>query len=78
MNIEPGNIKQFESFLQFNSLEEFNSHIEMWMSVHKNKLAKGKLVGLKRLIHFAAKVPGECNAKIGRVLKAIHDVLNGN
>ncbi|MEH7346838.1 hypothetical protein V7122_23695 [Bacillus sp. JJ1532] len=78
MNLKSGNIKQFESFSQFKSLEEFNTHIEMWMSVHKDKLSKGELVGLKRLIRFAAKVPGVCNAKIGTVLKAIHEEFNGN
>ncbi len=78
MNLKSGNIKQFQSFSQFNNLEEFNTHIEMWMSVHKDKLSKGELVGLKRLIRFAAKVPGVCNAKIGTVLKAIHEEFNGN
>ncbi|MEH7524936.1 hypothetical protein V7149_16895 [Bacillus sp. JJ1503] len=78
MNLKSGNIKQFESFSQFKGLEEFNTHIEMWMSVHKDKLSKGELVGLKRLIRFAAKVPGVCNAKIGTVLKAIHEEFNGN
>ncbi|WP_235822779.1 hypothetical protein [Cytobacillus massiliigabonensis] len=78
MNLKSGPIKQFESFSQFKNLEEFNTHIEMWMSVHKDKLSKGERVGLKRLIRFAAKVPGVCHAKIGTVLKAIHEEFNGN
>ncbi|MBP2242224.1 hypothetical protein J2Z40_002798 [Cytobacillus eiseniae] len=78
MNIKSGNVEQFQSYSQFQSLQEFNMHIEMWLAVHKDKLTKGELVGLKRLIRFAAKVPGVCNAKIGTVLKAIHEEFDGN
>lgn len=78
MNLKSGNINQFETLSQFKSLKEFNAHIEMWLALHKDKLSKGELVGLKRLIRFAAKVPGVCNAKIGTMLKAIHEEFNGN
>jgi hypothetical protein len=78
MNLKSGNIEQFKSFSQFKSLREFNAHIEMWLAVHKNKLTKGEIVGLKRLTRFAAKVPGVCNSKIGTMLKAIHDEYDGN
>ncbi|MGN7399409.1 hypothetical protein ACTHO0_06090 [Cytobacillus praedii] len=78
MNLKSGNVEQFESFSQFKNLQAFNGHIEMWLAVHKDKLTKGELVGLKRLIRFAAKVPGVCNAKIGTVLKAIHEEYGGN
>ncbi|MDA6341764.1 hypothetical protein OSK59_26455, partial [Escherichia coli] len=56
----------------------FNAHVEMWLSVHKKNFSKGELVGLKRLVRFAAKIPGVSNAKIGTVLKAIHDEYNGS
>ncbi|WP_313801700.1 hypothetical protein [Cytobacillus sp.] len=78
MNVKSGNVEQFKSYSQFKNLQEFNAHIKMWLAVHKNKLTKGELVGLKRLIRFAAKVPGVCNAKIGTVLKAIHEEYGGN
>ncbi|WP_246197169.1 hypothetical protein [Cytobacillus depressus] len=78
MNLKSGNIKEFASFSRFKSLPEFNTHIEMWMAVHKDKFTKSELVGLKRLIRFAAKFPGVCNAKIGTMLKAIHEEYNGN
>lgn len=50
MNVKSGNVEQFKSYSQFKNLQEFNAHIEMWLAVHKNKLTKGELVGLKRLI----------------------------
>ncbi|MED3549350.1 hypothetical protein [Cytobacillus praedii] len=78
MNLKSGNMEQFKSFSQFKNLQAFNAHIEMWLAVHKDKITKGELVGLKRLIRFAAKVPGVCNAKIGTVLKAIHEEYGGN
>ncbi|WP_410894378.1 hypothetical protein [Neobacillus sp. 204] len=45
----------------------------MWLVEHKHDFSKGELVGLKRLVRFAAKLPGVCNAKIGTILKPIHE-----
>ncbi|ESU33426.1 hypothetical protein G3A_06260 [Bacillus sp. 17376] len=76
MTIKSGVIEGFEGYSQFSSLEEFNHHLEMWLAVHKHDFSKGELVGLKRLSRFAAKIPGVSNAKIGTVLKAIHEEYN--
>ncbi|CAM3710994.1 hypothetical protein [Mesobacillus zeae] len=73
MTIKSGVIDGFEKYSQFASLGEFNAHMEMWMAEYKHQFTKGELVGLKRLVRFAAKIPGVCNAKIGTVLKAIHE-----
>jgi N-acetylglutamate synthase-like GNAT family acetyltransferase len=78
MNLKSGSVDQFEQCSQFNNLQEFNVHLEMWLAVNKEKFSKGELVGLKRLARFAAKVPGVSNAKIGTVLKAIHEEYSGN
>ncbi|MCM3569337.1 hypothetical protein [Neobacillus mesonae] len=77
-NLKSGNIDRFEQFSQFASLTEFNHHMEMWMLDHKRDFSKGELIGLRRLIRFAAKIPGVCNAKIGTVLKAIHEEYHNN
>ncbi|WLR57290.1 hypothetical protein LC048_10750 [Mesobacillus subterraneus] len=76
MTIKSGVIDGFEGYSQFGLLEEFNRHLEMWLAVHKHDFSKGELVGLKRLARFAAKIPGVSNAKIGTVLKAIHEEYN--
>ncbi|RSD28864.1 hypothetical protein EJA10_03055 [Mesobacillus subterraneus] len=76
MTIRSGVIENFEGYSQFISLEEFNTHLEMWLSLHKHDFTKGEVVGLKRLARFAAKIPGVSNAKIGTVLKAIHEEYN--
>lgn len=76
MTIKSGVIEGFEGYSQFSSLEEFNRHLEMWLAVHKHDFSKGELVGLKRLSRFASKIPGVSNAKIGTVLKAIHEEYN--
>ncbi|WP_282174330.1 hypothetical protein [Cytobacillus firmus] len=78
MNLKSRRVNQFEQFSQFKDLQEFNAHLEMWLAVHKNNFSKGELVGLKRLVRFAAKVPGVSNAKIGTILKAIHAEYSGN
>ena len=73
MQLKSGTIHQFEQYSQFQSLTEFNHHLEQWLLEHKVEFSKGELMGLKRLVRFAAKIPGVCNAKIGTVLKAIHE-----
>jgi hypothetical protein len=50
----------------------------MWLLEHKQDFTKGELVGLKRPVRFAAKIPGVCNAKIGTILKAINQEYHDN
>jgi hypothetical protein len=78
MNLKSGSIDRFEQFSQFSSLKEFNTHFEMWLAIHKPDFSKGELLGLKRLVRFAAKIPGVCNAKIGTILKAINEEYKDN
>ncbi|MGG1397308.1 hypothetical protein ABE288_05680 [Bacillus salipaludis] len=73
MNLKSGQIQRFAEYSQFENLKEFNNHMEMWLVEHKQEFTKGELVGLKRLVRFSAKIPGVCNAKIGTMLKAIHE-----
>jgi hypothetical protein len=73
MNLKSGAIQQFDGFSQFSSLKEFNHHMENWLLEYKHEFSKGERLGLKRLIRFCAKIPGVCNAKIGTLLKAIHE-----
>jgi hypothetical protein len=78
MNLKSGRIEGFEQYSQFESVKEFNTHVEMWLAVKKQEFSKGELVGLKKLVRFSAKVPGVCNAKIGTLLKAINEEYQGN
>lgn len=78
MNLKSGEITGFEQFSQFTNLKEFNHHMERWLLQCKHEFSKGELVGLKRLVRFAAKIPGVCNAKIGTLLKAIHEEYHNN
>ncbi|MFC4289430.1 hypothetical protein ACFOYZ_22565 [Neobacillus cucumis] len=78
MNLKSGNIEGFEPFSQFESLKEFNRHMEMWLLDHKKDFSKGELIGLKGLERFSAKIPGVCNAKIGTILKAINQQSREN
>ncbi|MBS4193171.1 hypothetical protein KHA94_24025 [Bacillus sp. FJAT-49705] len=78
MNFKSGSIENFKTLSPFQDLKEFNCHIEMWLAKCKHDFSKGELVALKRLVRFSAKIPGVCNAKIGTILKAIHEEYNGN
>lgn len=77
MGIKSGTMEQYKGYSQFQSLKQFNNHVEMWLCECKKLFTKGELIGLKRLIRFAAKIPGVCHAKIGTLLKAIHETSNG-
>lgn len=78
MKIKMGSVDEFAQYSKFESLAEFNQHMEMWMLDVKKQFSKGELVGFKRLVRFCAKVPGVCNAKIGTMVKATHDQSNGH
>ncbi|MCQ6276014.1 hypothetical protein JMM81_13820 [Bacillus sp. V3B] len=73
MNIKGGTFEQIEQFSQFQSLEEFHHHMEMWLQHHNKEWTKGERVGLKQLVRFAAVIPGVSDAKIDTILKAIHE-----
>ncbi|WP_413305817.1 helix-turn-helix transcriptional regulator [Bacillus sp. 1P10SD] len=72
-NLKSGSMDRYEHYSQFGSVKEFNYHIEMWLLETKPTFSKGELIGLKRLIRFSAKIPGVSHAKIGAILKAIHE-----
>ncbi|MBB6446750.1 hypothetical protein [Bacillus benzoevorans] len=78
MSLKSGAMEQYREYSPFSSLAEFNRDMEKWMAEHKKDFSKGELMGLKRLVRFAAKIPGVCHAKIGTVLKAIHDEYDGS
>lgn len=78
MNLKSGHIQCYESYSQFTSLKEFNTHMEQWLLDYKQEFTKGERVGLKRLVRFAAKIPGVCHAKIGTILKVINEEYKDN
>lgn len=45
----------------------------LWMVDYKNQFTRNEQIALQRLILFAEKVPGVCNAKIGTMLKSIYE-----
>lgn len=73
MHLKNSQIQSFESYSQFANLKEFNTHMEQWLLHYKQEFTKGERVGLKRLVRFAAKIPGICNAKIATILKVINE-----
>jgi hypothetical protein len=72
-----GRIENFKDYSKFSSLKEFNNNIEMFLAEHKKDFTKGELVAFKRLVRFSAKYVGVANAKIGTLVKAINEKLNG-
>lgn len=74
MNTIAGSIEQFQHYAQFRNTEEFNRHMEMWLLEAKHDFTKSEMIALKRLIRFSVKHNGISNAKIGTILKAIHEL----
>ncbi|MDM5292017.1 hypothetical protein QUF81_01850 [Peribacillus simplex] len=72
-----GRIENFKDYSKFSSIKEFNNTIEMFLAEHKKDFTKGELVAFKRLVRFSAKYVGVANAKIGTIVKAINEKLNG-
>lgn len=72
-----GRIENFKDYSKFSSIKEFNNTIEMFLAEHKKDFTKGELVAFKRLVRFSAKYAGVANAKIGTLVKAINEKLNG-
>lgn len=73
-----GQILNFKEFSQFESIEEFNRHMKLWLSVHSEEYTKGEIMGLTRLFRYCAKVVGVANMKIATILKTIHEEFEGN
>lgn len=73
MSIKASTIEAFVDYSQFNHLEEFREHVTLWMVDYRNYFTRNEQIALQRLILFAEKVPGVCNAKIGTMLKSIYE-----
>jgi hypothetical protein len=71
--MKSGHINNFKHLSKFSSLKDFNNNIEQWMIDIKSSFTKSELIALKRLIRFAAKIPGICNAKIQTIISATHE-----
>ncbi|WP_458353201.1 hypothetical protein [Peribacillus frigoritolerans] len=72
-----GRIENFKEYSKFSSIKEFNNTIEIFLTDHKKHFTKGELVAFKRLVRFSAKYVGVANAKIGTLVKAINEKVNG-
>lgn len=73
MSIKASTIEAFVDYSQFNHVEEFREHVTLWMVEYKSHFTRNEQIALQRLILFAEKVPGVCNAKIGTMLKSIYE-----
>lgn len=71
--IKNGPIEQFSYYSQFQSVEEFNEHMRLWLDGYSRQFTKSELLGLKQLTQFAVKVVGVANLKIGTALKVMHE-----
>lgn len=73
MSIKASTIDAFVGYSQFDHVEEFREHVTLWIVEYKSNFTRNEQIALQRLILFAEKVPGVCNAKIGTMLKSIYE-----
>lgn len=64
-------IQLYKPFSNFNSLEEFNNHIEQFLAVHKSDFTQSEFIAFRRLTKYCAKAYGVATASIGTILRAI-------
>ncbi|WP_318507037.1 hypothetical protein [Bacillus sp. T3] len=62
-----------ERFSKFESVEDYQLHMELWMGKYKQVFSKSELVGFKWLMFFSEQIPGVCNTAIGTMLSTIHE-----
>lgn len=68
-----GNVENFKEYSNFKSLKEFNSHIEMFLAVHKKAFTKVEFMLFRRLTKYAAKVAGVANASIQALMNGVKE-----
>lgn len=66
-------IQQYHSFSKFNSVEEFNKHIEMFLASCKSEFTKSEFIAFRRLTKYCVKVAGVAIASVRTFLRAIQD-----
>ncbi|TCP20770.1 hypothetical protein EV207_1497 [Scopulibacillus darangshiensis] len=63
-----GRIEQFEHYSQFQSIEDFNETMGMYMACFGDQFTKGERKALYQLTRFCAKVPGVSNIRLCKLL----------
>ena len=76
--LKNGQIENFKSYSQFQSVAEFNEHFRLWMQKYGREFTRSEKIGLVLLSRFAMKVVGVANLKIGTALKVLYEQYNGN
>lgn len=66
-------VENKKAFSLFQSVTEFEQHMEGWVQQCRLKLSRGEMLALKMLMEFSKSVPGVCHEEIGRILEAIQE-----
>ncbi|PAD39839.1 hypothetical protein [Terribacillus sp. 7520-G] len=68
--MQQGNLDQFQSYSQFNSLKDFNNSMEQWLLHIKQEklLTPSQVIAVKALSKWCAKIPGISNARICKIV----------
>ncbi|RBW68858.1 hypothetical protein [Bacillus taeanensis] len=70
--MKSGHIQQFTHLSEFTNLNEFNNTIKSFLQKHEQDFTKSERIAFKHLTRYSAKVPGVCNARIGKLVSACH------
>jgi hypothetical protein len=75
--LRAGNIKQFKTFSQFNSVREFNEHKKRFIEDHPQLFTKSEFMAFELLSQYSVVVPGVANAKIDTLVEKSTDKNGG-
>lgn len=70
IKMKTGKIEQFKKLSQFQSLKDFNNHVEQHLLELKAELTKSERIAIKVIIRHAAKVYGVANASLKKFVIA--------
>jgi hypothetical protein len=73
VSIKATTIESYVGNSQFDHVEEFHEHVDLWMSLLKSDFTKSEQIAFQRLILFSEKLPGVGYAKIGTMLKSLYE-----
>ncbi|WP_428912048.1 hypothetical protein [Niallia sp. Krafla_26] len=73
MNLLNDTQQQLLSFSQFQSLQEFEESIQMWLQATQVDFTKGESICFQLLLQSSQQFPGVCYQKIHTLLNAIQE-----
>ncbi|MFC0469171.1 hypothetical protein ACFFHM_00950 [Halalkalibacter kiskunsagensis] len=68
--MKSGHINQYTHLSEFQTVKDFNKSNKHVLELFGHHFTKGERIALLKLIQFSVKIPGVCNARIGKLVQS--------